>query len=223
MPRPPAPRPERPGPPGLPVPGRPVDRAGLAGDVLEVAPWLLHKVLVHGSRSGRIVEVEAYRGEDDPASHAFGGRTARNAVMFGRPGLLYVYFTYGMHFCANVVCGEAGSPRAVLIRALAPLTGTAEMWAARPAARRPYDLANGPAKLCQALDLDRRHNGADLITGDLGVWLVDDGMTPPESPAVGGRIGLSRAADRPWRFWVPGDPHVSRRERPVRPEASGGP
>jgi len=194
----------------LVVPGRPVDRGHLEIEVTEVAPWLLGKVLVHGSRAGRIVEVEAYRGEDDPASHAYRGRTARNAVMFGRAGHLYVYFTYGMHFCANVVCGEEGSPRAVLIRALAPLTGTAEMWAARPAARRPADLANGPAKLCQALGLDRRHDGADLITGDLGVWLVDDGTAPPESPDVGGRIGVSRAADRPWRFWVPGDPNVSR-------------
>ena len=211
MPRRPADRPERPGPaPGPGIAGRPVDRTRLAGEVTEVAPWLLGKVLVHRARAGRIVEVEAYRGEDDPASHAFGGLSARNAVMFGPAGRLYVYFTYGMHFCANVVCGEEGSARAVLIRALAPTAGIPEMWAVRRAARRERDLCNGPAKLCQALGLDGRHNGADLVTGDLGVRLLDDGVPPPPVPAVGGRIGLSRATERPWRFWVPGDPHVSR-------------
>ena len=140
----------------------PVSPEVLAGNPVVVAPTLLNKVLVHGARSGRVVEVEAYRGADDPASHAARGRTARNASMFGRPGLLYVYFTYGMHWCANVVAHEADVPGAVLIRALAPVAGVDAMWADRPAARRLADLANGPAKACQALALDGTSDGADL-------------------------------------------------------------
>ena len=188
----------------------PLDRRRLAGTATDVAPTLLNKLLVAGERSGRIVEVEAYEGGDDPASHAFRGPTRRNAVMFGPAGHLYVYFTYGMHWCANVVCGPPGEARAVLVRALAPVGGLEAMRTARRAATRDRDLCNGPAKLCQALELDRWHDGADLITGDKGVTLLDDGTPPPATPAVGPRIGISRAADRPWRFWVPGDPNVSR-------------
>jgi DNA-3-methyladenine glycosylase len=183
----------------------------LEADALVVAPTLLNKVLRHGRRSVRIVEVEAYRGHDDPGSHAFRGRTARNATMFGGAGLLYVYFTYGMHWCANVVCREEGVPHAVLLRAGEPLSGVAEMRALRPAARRDEDLCSGPAKLCQALGLDRAHDGADLLRGNRGVQLLDDGVPPPERPGVGPRVGLSAGADRPWRFWVREHPHVSRR------------
>jgi DNA-3-methyladenine glycosylase len=180
-------------------------------DSLLVAPELLNKVLVHGRRAARIVEVEAYMGADDPASHAYRGMTARNAVMFGPPGHLYVYFTYGMHWCANAVCGTEGDPTAVLLRAGAPLRGLAAMRAARPAARRDRDLASGPAKLCQALGLDRVHDGADLVKGDRAVRIVDDGTSPPTRPGRSGRIGLSVAGDRPWRWYVPDDPNVSRR------------
>ena len=160
---------------------------------------------------GRIVEVEAYAGATDPASHAFRGRTARNAAMFGPPGHLYVYFTYGMHFCANVVCGTDGEASAVLLRGLTPLAGLRGMRAARGrAARADRDLCNGPGKLCQAFGLDRTFDGADLVTGDRGVEVVDDGTPPPADPCVSGRVGLSVATEVPWRFFVPGAMGLSR-------------
>jgi DNA-3-methyladenine glycosylase len=179
---------------------------------LEVAPELLNKLVVvgDGRRVGRIVEVEAYRGADDPASHAFRGRTPRNATMFGPAGHLYVYFTYGMHFCANVVCGEEGEASAVLLRGLTPVAGLEEMWAARPACRRPRDLCAGPARLCVALGIDRAFDGADLVTGDREVVVADDAVPPPAAPGVGGRVGLRVATDRPWRFYVAGAPGLSR-------------
>ena len=151
-------------------------REFFAADAVDLAPVLLNKVLVAGACSGRIVEVEAYR-PDDPASHSFRGRTARNQVMFGPPGHLYVYFTYGMHHCANVVCGAEGDAHAVLIRALEPLTGLEAMRSRRPAVRRDLDLTNGPGKLCQAFALDRAHDGTDLVSGD--VWIGDDGSAAP--------------------------------------------
>lgn len=190
---------------------RRLPRRFFAADSRELAPLLLNKVLVRGERAGRIVEVEAYAGEADPASHAFRGRTARNATMFGPPGRLYVYFSYGMHYCANVVCGPDGEASAVLLRGLTPLTGLDAMRAARgPAARTDRDLCNGPGKLCHAFGLDRSFDGADLVTGDRGVELVDDGTPPPGVAGVSGRVGLSVAGDVPWRFYVPGAVGVSR-------------
>jgi DNA-3-methyladenine glycosylase len=185
-------------------------RAFYRRDPRAVAPELLGKVLVAGDRSGRIVEVEAYCGAEDPGSHAFRGMTRRNATMFGPPGHLYVYFTYGMHWCANAVCGDEGEGIAVLLRALAPLDGVELMWSARPAARAERDLCSGPAKLCQALGLDGSHDGVDLVEGEGGVTIVDDGTPPPVVPEVGTRIGLSSGVDLPWRWWVPDDPNVSR-------------
>ncbi len=193
-------------------------RADLLGDPVDIAPWLLNKVVVKGERAGRIVEVEAYKGAIDPASHAYRGATPRTAVMFGRPGFLYVYFTYGMHWCANVVTGPDGQASALLIRALAPLRGVDQMRLVRPAARRDRDLCNGPAKLCQALGITGADNGADLLArrrtdegdGAAVVRLLDDGTPPPQRPAQGKRIGISVAKDEPWRFWVPGDENVSR-------------
>ena len=186
-------------------------RAFFDVDSVRLAPLLLNKLVVRGERVGRIVEVEAYAGAADPASHAFRGRTARNATMFGPPGHLYVYFTYGMHFCANVVCGPEGEASAVLLRGLTPLAGLEEIRAVRgPAARLDRDLTNGPGKLCQALGLDRSFDGADLVTGDLGVEVADGGTAPPSRPGVSGRVGLSVAADVSWRFYVPGAMGVSR-------------
>ena len=200
-----------------------MERSDLEGNPVTVAPWLLNKVLAHGERAGRIVEVEAYHGVNDAASHAYRGLTPRTAIMFGPPGFLYVYFTYGMHWCANVVCGPDGEAAAVLIRALAPLSGLAEMWEARPAARLERDLCNGPAKLCQALGITGADNGSDLLAapprsrtgataaGGIGaVRLLDDGTPPPRHPGRGTRIGIREATEKRWRFWVPGDPSVSR-------------
>ena len=189
-------------------------------DPREVAPDLLNKVLVHGDRSGRIVEVEAYCGSEDPGSHAFRGRTARNATMFGPPGLLYVYLSYGMHWCANAVCGEEGEGVAVLLRALAPLTGLDSMLDARgPAARRDRDLCSGPGRLCQALGIGKAHDGADLVTTDRGVRIVDDGTPPPDEPGNSRRVGLTAGAGHPWRWYVVGDPNLSR----ARPPDAGWP
>jgi DNA-3-methyladenine glycosylase len=210
------------------VSGQPLGRPFYARDPRVVAPELLGKVLVHGSRSARIVEVEAYCGADDPGSHAFRGPTPRNEVMFGPAGHLYVYFTYGMHWCANAVCADSGIAGAVLLRAGAPLTGLDDMWAARPAARRVRDLCSGPAKLCQALGLDGAFDGADLVAREGGVTVVDDGVEPPAEPGVSTRVGLSAGSDHPWRWYVPGDENVSarrtgtRRGRADRAEAAGG-
>jgi DNA-3-methyladenine glycosylase len=165
-------------------------------DALEVAPELLHKVLVAGGCRGRIVEVEAYRA-DDPASHSFRGPTARNATMFGPPGRLYVYFTYGMHYCANVVTGEEGDGQAVLLRAVRPLEGV-ELMRARRGGKPDRILADGPGKLCQAFGLDRGFDGADLVAGD-GVTIVDDGG-PPAAWSATGRIGIRYGTERPWRW-----------------------
>ena len=189
-----------------------LDRDFYRRDPRLVAPELLNKVLVRDGLSARIVEVEAYCGSIDPGSHAYRGRTKRNAVMFGPPGGLYVYFTYGMHWCANAVCGDEEEGVAVLLRAAAPLTGIDRMRDARgPAARRDRDLCSGPAKLCEALGLDRTFDGADLVTDDRGVTIVDDGMPPPAQPGNSSRIGLSAGADHPWRWFVAGDINLSRR------------
>jgi DNA-3-methyladenine glycosylase len=131
--------------------------------------------------------------------------------MFGRPGLMYVYFTYGMHWCCNAVCGEEGEGVAVLLRALAPLTGLEAMRAARPKAHRDRDLCSGPARLAQALGITGAQDGIDLVSGNGGLRIVDDGTPPPAEPVVTGRVGISRAVDEPWRWYVPGDPNVSRR------------
>ncbi len=146
----------------------------------------------------------------DAAAHSFRGMTRRNASMFGAPGLLYVYFTYGMHWCANAVCGDEGEGVAVLFRALAPLTGLAQMRAVRPASRGDRDLCRGPARLCQAMGIGGDFDGVDLVRGEAGLALVDDGTPPPAKPLATRRVGIARAVDAPWRWYVQGDRHVSR-------------
>lgn len=183
-------------------------RGLLAGDPVEVAPALLGKVLRTADAAGRIVEVEAYR-EDDPASHSFRRRTERNATMFGPAGRLYVYRSYGVHWCANVVCGEAGEGGAVLVRALAPTEGLEAMRRRRPAARRDRDLCAGPGRLTAALGIDGSHDDIDLLDAAASVRLVDDGTAPPARPIVTTRVGITKAVERPWRWVVPGDPHRS--------------
>lgn len=175
-----------------------------------VAPDLLNAVLSSGGRTARIVEVEAYRGDDDAASHAHRGPTPRSAIMFGPPGHLYVYLSYGVHWCANVVAHGPGQAGAVLIRAVEPLAGVEDMWERRPTARRASDLGSGPGKVCQALGISLEHNGTDLTRATSTVQLRSDGTAPPTDPQVGPRIGISRAAELPWRFSVPGNPHRSR-------------
>lgn len=201
----------------MPEPRRkPVAASFYVRDPRDVAVDLLNKILlhrdpVHGPIGGRIVETEAYLGAGlDPGSHAFRGPGKRNATMFGAPGRLYVYFTYGMHWCGNVVCNPAGGGGAVLVRALAPLDGLEVMWTRRPKARRERDLCSGPARLCQALGLTGEFDGTDLARGP--VRLLDDGTPPPAEPGNSVRIGLSpgKGDASPWRWWVPGDPNVSR-------------
>ncbi|MBW3574268.1 MAG: DNA-3-methyladenine glycosylase [Actinobacteria bacterium] len=189
----------------------PLERDFYLRDPRVVAPELLHKVLVAGPCRGLIVETEAYCGSADPASHAFRGRTRRNATMFGPPGHLYVYFTYGMHWCANAVCGPEGDGVAVLIRALRPVAGLDVMWAHRRAARRQRDLCSGPARLCQALAIDGVHDGADLVTGAGGITIEDEGVPAPAAVVCTTRVGISAAVDEAWRWYVEGDPNVSRR------------
>ena len=202
-----------------PLPAAPGPPAPLARDAFpeaprDLAPDLLGKVLVHddpatGARPDASSRSRPTAVRDDPGSHAFRGMTPRNRTMFGPPGGLYVYFTYGMHWCANVVCGDEGEGVAVLLRAVAPLAGLDAMRAARPRIRRDRDLCRGPARLCQAFGLDGAFDGADLVTADHGVWVGDDGTPPPAHPFQTTRIGLSAGAEHPWRWCVPGDPHVS--------------
>jgi DNA-3-methyladenine glycosylase len=179
----------------------------------EVAPDLLGCVITHETAEGLVAvalaEVEAYAGEADPASHAFRGRTARNAVMYGPPGHVYVYFTYGMHFCMNLVCQPEGDPSAVLLRAGRVIEGV-PLARTRRGAARDIDLARGPARLCEALDIDRSQNGAD-VAGPSGPLRVSAASRPVPAAGIshGPRVGVSRAADVGWRFWITGDSAVS--------------
>jgi DNA-3-methyladenine glycosylase len=197
------------------VSARPLGRRFYAHDARELAPLLLNKVLVQAGPpqarlAARIVEVEAYAGSEDAGSHAFRGPTRRNHTMFGPPGHLYVYFTYGMHWCANVVASTDGVATAVLLRAAAPTAGLDQMRARRTAARRDRDLCSGPARLAQAFGLTGDADGTDLVRGPLRI--VDDGTPPPAQPGRSTRIGLraGRGDEHPWRWFVPGDPNVSR-------------
>jgi DNA-3-methyladenine glycosylase len=208
-------------------PGRKLSRSFYARDSLELAPALLNKLLVHddpvaGRIAARIVETEAYRGADDPGSHAYRGPTPRTAVMFGPPGHLYVYLSYGNHWCMNVVCGDDGVASAVLVRGAAPVEGLDAMRQRRVKARRDRDLCSGPGRLAQALGVDKAFDGADLTRGPL--YVVDDGVPPPLHSGVSERVGLSlgRGHEHLWRFFVAGDPNVSRAPRPPVSAPRGG-
>ena len=157
----------------------------------------------------QLSEVEAYAGPTDPASHAFRGRTRRNAEMFGPPGFLYVYFVYGMHWCGNVVCGPAGEASAVLLRAGRVVSGVDTARGRRPAARTEAELARGPARLATALGIDRAANGADLLDPTSAVRLRAGEPVPAAAVRAGPRVGVAAAGEVPWRLWIAGDPTVS--------------
>jgi DNA-3-methyladenine glycosylase len=177
--------------------------------VLDVAPDLLGRVVRAGGVEVRLTEVEAYDGAADPASHAFRGESPRNQVMFGPAGHAYVYFTYGMHFCVNVVCGPPGRAAAVLLRAGEVVDGS-DLAAGRRPRATVRDLARGPARLTLTLGIDRTHNGVDVTDPTSSVVVLGGGARPaPDAVATGPRVGVAAAADRAWRFWLAGDPTVS--------------
>ncbi|GAA0523888.1 putative 3-methyladenine DNA glycosylase [Saccharopolyspora subtropica] len=197
-----------------------VTRDELAHDPLWVARRLLGCELRSTSPQGevavRLVEVEAYRGFDDPASHCYRGRTERNAVMFGPAGHLYVYFVYGMHFCINVVCLTDGVPGAVLLRAGEVTTGLELARARRPAVRKDSQLASGPARLAGVLGITREHNGVDLTDPESPIRLYNGEPVAEDDVRSGPRVGVAAAKDLPWRTWVDGSAAVSAYRRGTR-------
>jgi DNA-3-methyladenine glycosylase len=199
---------------------RVLTRDELAIDPLDLAPLLLGCLLESRSDQGtvavRLVEVEAYRGQDDPASHCYRGRTPRNEVMWGPAGHLYVYFVYGMHFCANVVGTTDGTPGAVLLRAGEVVSGAELARTRRPKARGSGSVARGPAVLTSVLGLDRAHNGVDLTDPGSPVRLLRAPEVAPEDVRTGPRVGVAAAMDVPWRYWVDGSPAVSAYRRGAR-------
>jgi DNA-3-methyladenine glycosylase len=202
-------------PPGPRVPAeRPLSRSFFTGPVLEVAPALLGRVVEHTTPSGvvavRLTEVEAYDGENDPGSHAFRGPTARNAVMYGPAGHVYVYFTYGMHWCMNLVCGRPGSASAVLLRAGEVVRGEALAQSRRVTATRARDLARGPARLTVALGVEGSLNGIDATLSRSALRVLPGSPAPGAEVCSGPRVGVAGdGAGHPWRFWLQGEPTVS--------------
>ncbi|MGA5565326.1 DNA-3-methyladenine glycosylase [Streptomyces platensis] len=199
----------------------PLSRDFFDRPVVDVAPDLLGRTLLRNTPEGpitlRLTEVEAYDGETDPGSHAYRGRTARNAAMFGPPGHAYVYFIYGMWFSLNVVCGPEGKASGVLLRAGEILTGTPLAAGRRPKARSSNELAKGPARLATALDIDRTLDSTDLCTGGGAPLSLLAGEPPaPERVRNGPRTGVGGdGADHPWRYWIADDPTVSPYRRHV--------
>lgn len=199
-----------------------ISRDFYARPTRDVARDLIGKTLFRqtadGATAGVIVETEAYIAAIDPAAHGFRGKTPRNAVMFGPPGYAYVYFTYGMHYCLNVVTEEEGVAAAVLLRALEPSVGLPLMRVRRGERIAERDLARGPGRLCAAMALTTADNGLDL-QGD-ALWLAETHGFPPDAPIVATpRIGITQAADWPWRFALAGSPWVSGRKLALTVEA----
>ena len=196
----------------MPDPLEPLPRSFFDRPVLEVAPDLLGRLVVHrtedGSVMARLTEVEAYDGPNDPGSHAYRGRSKRNGTMFGPPGHVYVYFTYGMHYCMNLVCGPPGMPTGILLRAAEITDGVELARKRRQTAKSDRELARGPARLVESLAVARADDGADICGA--GPLTVHYG-TPPARELIrtGPRVGLRDAPDYPWRFWIEGDPTVS--------------
>jgi DNA-3-methyladenine glycosylase len=184
-----------------------LERDFYARSVHDVARDLIGCVVRHGETAGRIVETESYH-MDEPASHAYAGLTERTRPLFGPPGHAYVYFSYGVHSLLNAVCDEEATGAAVLIRALEPVDGVDEM-RARRGLQREIDLCSGPGKLTQALDIGLSLNGSSLVDGPI-VVLARDPSAPEPRVVVGERIGITKAADLPWRFCDADSPHVSR-------------
>ncbi len=179
---------------------------------LDIARDVLGKIFVQkiGKKilAGRIIEVEAYHQNGDRASHSFRGKTARNEMMFREGGYLYVYFTYGMHFCMNIVTEEIDIGAAVLIRAIEPLVGTDIMQKNRGEKIKYHDLTNGPAKCCQAFGIARKHNGTDLTGSE--IYILDSPMIPEPDIVVTNRIGIKESVELPWRFYIKRNKFISK-------------
>lgn len=195
-----------------------LDRCFYTRDLLTVARELLGKILVKSEKgiilSGIIVEVEAYDGAIDEAAHTYIGKTKRNEIMFNEGGYFYVYFTYGAHYCCNVVTGEKDHGTAVLIRALEPVEGIETMIRNRFGRnlvneKEKYNLTNGPGKVCQALSITKKHYGCDL-TGNM-IYLLDHPKVKESEIAVTKRIGIKKSVELPWRFYIKGNPYISRK------------
>jgi DNA-3-methyladenine glycosylase len=195
-----------------------LDSKFFEGDVHIIAESLLGKIFVRKLNgnilSGKIVEVEVYDGLTDEASHAFNGKTKRNEVMFKQGGLLYVYFTYGMHFCANVVTGNVDDPKAVLLRGIEPLKGI-ELMSINRYGKKSFtqkefiNLTNGPAKLCKAFGIERFENGMDL-TGET-IFILDSPKLSKSEIITSTRIGVNKSINLPWRYYIKNNPFVSKK------------
>ncbi len=195
-----------------------LDRQFYTRDLLAVANQLLGKLIVKKEKgkilSGKIVEVEAYDGSIDEAAHTFIGKTKRNEIMFNEGGYLYVYFTYGNHYCCNVVTGQEGKGTAILIRAIEPVDGVATMIKNRfnrnlLNEKEKYNLTSGPGKVCQAMSINKNHYGIDL-TGE-EIYLIDQPIVEMQNVVITKRIGIKKSVDLPWRFYIKDNPYVSRK------------